>query len=125
MALAEAPDPDLRALEVAEHGNLAMLAFPVLAYQGSDLPVLLGTAMGEIDARHVHAGADQTLQHAWAAGDRAKGCDDLGLTEARRSLRNDEGSERCPASSLFEHGDGGKFPALQKLQECAASRGNV
>jgi hypothetical protein len=54
-----------------------------LAQAVERLLVVLVGAVGEVEARDVHAGAEQLLDHGHGAGRRAERADDLGLGQAR------------------------------------------
>ncbi|MNE28374.1 hypothetical protein D3C80_1218120 [compost metagenome] len=61
LALGKAGDADFRALQVGEDGDEAAMFARHLADQFGAGHVLRGRAVGEVQAHHVHAGADQAF----------------------------------------------------------------
>ena len=77
----EASGADLRSLQVSQQGDRAALGGGDAA-QAHDLGGVSGViAVGEVEAGHVHALAQQLRQAFVAVGGRAEGADDLGLAK--------------------------------------------
>ncbi len=77
-AVGETLDADLRAAQVAEHGDFPVQRGGGIAHQPAAAPVLVGIAVGEVDAHDIDPGIEQAAHPLRAVGGRAEGGDDLG-----------------------------------------------
>ncbi len=76
----ELGDADLRALQVAQQCDEAAMASGDLTDQLGPGTVLVGAAVGEVQAGDIQPGDDHLLQHIRRTAGRAQGGDDLGAT---------------------------------------------
>ena len=81
LSVAEAPDADLRALQIHQHADGAARLARELAHQLDALPVLVGRAVGEIHAHDVEPGRDHARESLRIARGGAERGDDLGAAE--------------------------------------------
>ena len=72
------PQPELRPRDVLQHRDLAVGGGRRSAHASHRLGVLLGGAVGEVQARHVHPGPHHGLQHVGLARGRSDRRHDLG-----------------------------------------------
>ena len=84
LALREALDADLRALQVAEHRDPFADLLRNRAHHLDALGVRLRVAVREVDAHDVRAGAQHVRQHFGIVGGRAECREDLGASEHRQ-----------------------------------------
>ena len=80
LALGEAAEPDLRALQVDEHADAAPGLVGGLADPAVRLLVLGVGAVAEVQPGDVHAGVDEAADGLVGRGGGAEGADDLGAT---------------------------------------------
>ena len=83
---AEALDADLGALQVAEDTDVPVQFARHLARGLGAAHLLLGAAMGEIDAHHIDTRLQQTAQHAGIVGGRPECGDNFGSAIHLRTL---------------------------------------
>ena len=74
-------DADFRALQVAEQGHVAAVLGGQFAHQLGAGFVLVGRAVGEIQAGNIQAGDDQLFEYGGAITGWAEGGDDFGAAE--------------------------------------------
>ncbi len=79
--LGELLDADLRTRQVGQHADLAAGAGGDGAHRGDALRVLLGGAVGEIQAHGVQAGGQQRVDDARRIGGRTQGGEDFGAAQ--------------------------------------------
>ncbi|MCY1451206.1 hypothetical protein D9M71_680610 [compost metagenome] len=77
LAFGETLDADLRARQVGQDAHFHAHALRGSAHVGGALGLAGRVAMAEVEADHVHAGAEQILQHARRVGCRSEGGKDL------------------------------------------------
>ncbi len=81
LAGGETLDADLRPLQVGEDADFAALLRRCRTHRRHACRLLLGRAMGKIQAHDVDAGADEIIEHTGDIGGRAEGGQDLGATQ--------------------------------------------
>ena len=73
----ELAGPDLGALQIEEHGDRSAAALGLGAHDPEHLGVIFVGAVGEVEARHAHAGFDELADTFRSRGGGAEGADDL------------------------------------------------
>jgi len=95
--LGKAGNADLRALQVAQQSHMAPGRGSQLADQTRPFAVLIGTAVGEVQACHIQTRMDQGVEGGWGVAGRAEGGDDLAATKGHARLQVQECSEATPS----------------------------
>jgi hypothetical protein len=113
LAVLELADANLRTLEVDHDADRAVHLAAGLAHQLRARQVVLGRAVGEIQAHHVHAGEEHALEDTRLARRRAERGHDLGA--AGRAVISAESHLR--ARPLLEDLHRRQRPAFEELEE--------
>ena len=80
LAFGKTLDADLRARQVGQDAHFHAHAGGSGTHIGGALGLAGRVTVAEVEANHVHAGAEEILQHARRVGGRSEGGEDLGAT---------------------------------------------
>src|SRR5215467_5465367 len=79
-------DPDLRTLQVLKNGNWFVESLANTLNLADEIPLIFRRAMGEVEARDIHAGGDELCDHFFAVGGRTDGANNLGAPDHLESF---------------------------------------
>ena len=103
-AVGEAAEPDLRALQVGQHGDVAAGGLGRPANLVEAAAVLGVLAVAEVQPGDVHAGLDERAGSLGVSVDGPKRADDLGATHHSLSVRRNVAPGSRHVSSARHHG---------------------